>query len=139
MIVLDTNVISALMRAERERVVVGWLDGASVEPCWTTAITILEVASGLALLPDGRRRAELEREFGNVVEVDLQGRVLDFDRKAAEAAAELIATARRAGRALEIRDAQIAGIVTARRATLATRNTRDFAPLGVATVDPWTA
>ena len=89
------------------------------------------------ILADGRRRRQLEDAFDRLIEDDFEGRVLPFERTAAHEAASIAALRRRAGRPIEIRDAQIAGTVAARRATLATRNTRDFSDLGIALMDPW--
>jgi predicted nucleic acid-binding protein len=91
------------------------------------------------LLPRGRRRRGLERAFEKVVEEDLANRVLDFDSLAAVSAARLAADRQRAGRAVDLRDTLIAGIALARRATIATRNTRHFEGLDVPVVDPWNA
>lgn len=137
MILLDTNVLSALMRREPDRTVVAWLDDQPGESIWTTTITILEVRTGIELLEQGRRRRQLEQAFGELLTEDLGGRVQPFDQPAAEAAASIAAARQRAGRPVEIRDVQIAGIATARRATLATRNTRHFDAVGVNVVDPW--
>ncbi|MGO8849237.1 PIN domain-containing protein, partial [Mycobacterium sp.] len=107
------------------------------ESIWTTTITILEVRTGIELLEQGRRRRQLEQAFGELLTEDLGGRVQPFDQPAALAAASIAAARQRAGRPVEIRDVQIAGIATARRATLATRNTRHFDAVGVNVVDPW--
>jgi predicted nucleic acid-binding protein len=136
-IVLDTNVVSALMRREPDPVVVAWLDALPPESIWTTSITVFEVRLGLEILETGRRRRELEEAFAKALEEDLEGRVLIFDQTAAQAAGRIAAERRRAGRAVEIRDVQIAGIVTVRKATLATRNTRHFEGCGLVLVDPW--
>jgi toxin FitB len=135
-IVLDTNVLSALMRRNIDPIVVAWLDDQPAESVWTTAVTVFEIAFGLEILADGRRRRQLEDAFARLLEDDLEGRVLPFEQSAAQEAAS-IAARRQAGRPIEIRDAQIAGIVAARRGTLATRNTRHFDDLGIALVDPW--
>jgi toxin FitB len=140
-ILLDTNVISALMRRDPnpDAVVVRWLDTQPAESIWTTSITVFEVKTGLHLLPPGRRREDLERAFDALLADDLDGRIQSFDTAAAVAAGEIAAERQHAGRTLEIRDVQIAGIAVARRAQLATRNTRHFADLGVVLIDPWSA
>lgn len=138
MIVLDTNVVSALMRREPDPSVVAWLDGLPAESIWTTAVTVFEVRLGLEILVEGRRRRELEEAFAKALEEDFEGRVLPFDEAAAQAAGRIAAERRRAGRTVEVRDVQIAGIAKARKATLATRNTRHFEGCGLALVDPWT-
>lgn len=139
MIVLDTNVLSALMQKVPERPVVEWLDRQPAESIWITSITLFEGRLGLALLPNGRRRKTLEAAFEQLLVEDLEGRVLDFDRPAAEAAADLAAERQRTGRTVDIRDTQIAGIVLARRAKLATRNIKHFADLSVVVINPWEA
>lgn len=138
-IILDTNVLSALMRTAPEAAVVSWLDRQPAESVWITSITVFEARLGLALLPQSRRRRALEAAFAGLLEDDLENRVLDFDTAAANAAASLAAARQRAGRPADMRDTQIAGIALARHATLATRNVRHFADLKVPVVDPWTA
>ncbi|HTR71052.1 MAG TPA: type II toxin-antitoxin system VapC family toxin [Mycobacteriales bacterium] len=137
MIILDTNVLSALMRDRPDAAVITWLDKQPAESIWTTAITVLEVRTGLELLRASRRRTQLESAFDELLRDDLDGRVLAFDTAAANAAGVAVAAAQRRGKSAEIRDYQIAGIALARRATLATRNGRHFEPLGVTVVDPW--
>lgn len=138
MILLDTNVLSALMRREGEPAVVTWLDDQPAESVWTTAITVFEIRFGLEILARGRRRRRLEDAFAKALDEDFEGRVLPFDQTAAHAAAAIAAKQREAGRPVEIRDVQIAGIAAARKAALATRNTRHFADFGIPLVDPWT-
>ena len=137
MIILDTNVLSALMNKAPEAAVIGWLDRQAAESIWITSITLFEARLGLALLPDGKRRTALASAFARLLEEDLENRVLDFDAGAANQAAELAAQRQKAGRPIDLRDTQIAGIALARRATLATRNTRHFADLKVKVIDPW--
>jgi len=100
---------------------------------------MFEARLWLALLPSGRRRRALEAAFARLLEEDLQNRVLDFDSAAATEAASLAAERQKAGRPVDMRDTQIAGIALARRATLATRNLRHFQDLKVPVVDPWDA
>jgi predicted nucleic acid-binding protein len=138
-ILLDTNVLSALMQREPDKMAAAWLDKQPPESVWTTSITVFEVRMGLELLAPGRRRAHLEQQFDRLLADELDGRVQLFDRTAAEAAGTIAASRQRAGRTVEIRDVQIAGIAGARRATLATRNLRHFEGLGIRIVDPWQA
>lgn len=137
MIVLDTNVLSALMRQTPDAPVVAWLDRQPAESVWITSITLFEARLGLALLPKGRRRQTLEAAFARLLDDDLENRVLDFDSAAATEAALLAAQRQKTGRPVDMRDTQIAGIALARRATLATRNVRHFQYLNVPVVDPW--
>ena len=113
-----------------------WLDRQPPESVWITSITVFESRLGLALLPEGRRR-RLEAAFDQLLNEDLDNRVLAFDSAAATEAARLAAERQRAGRTVDVRDTQIAGITLARRATLATRNRRHFADLTVPVVSPW--
>jgi toxin FitB len=136
-IVLDTNVLSALMRTKPDALVVEWLDRQPADSIWVTSITVFEARFGLARLPKGKRRRSLERAFDRVVTEDLSSRVLSLDEMAAATAGQLAAERQRAGRVVDLRDTLIAGIAQARRATIATRNTRHFEGLDVAVVDPW--
>ena len=137
MIVLDTDVLSALMRRQPEAAVVRWLDAQPVQSIWLTSITVFECRMGLQLLPAGKRRASLEDSFERLLAEDLQHRVLPFDSEAAAQSATLGAVRQRAGRAVDMRDTQIAGICIARRATLATRNLRHFDDLSTPVISPW--
>src|SRR5271168_267531 len=121
MIVLDTNVLSALMQRETDPAVVAWLDQQPSESVWTTAVTVFEIRFGLEQLTPGRRRQQLEDAFGRVLDEDFQGRILAFDRDAAQQAASRAAERRAVGKPVDFRDIEIAGIVAVRRATLATR------------------
>lgn len=125
------------MRARPDKNVAAWLDRQPSESVWITVISVFEARFGLALLAAGRRRLELDRAFTRVVREDLDGRVLDFDAASAEQAATLAAERRKAGRPVDFRDTQIAGIALARRATIATRNTRHFEDLSLPVIDPW--
>ena len=107
------------MRRTPDPAVVSWLDDRPAESIWTTSITVFEVRTGLELLRPGRRRQQLERAFDELLAEELEGRVLSFDQAAALAAGGIAAKRQRAGRAVEIRDVQIAGIAAARKATVA--------------------
>jgi toxin FitB len=136
-IVIDTNVLSALMREVPDRPVVEWLDRQAAESIWITSISVFEARLGLALLPKGKRRQSLESAFSDLMVEDLEGRVLDFDQPAAEAAAQLAAGRQRKRQTIDMRDTQIAGIVIARRAELATRNVKHFSDLNINVINPW--
>lgn len=139
MILLDTNVISVLMRQEGNPDVVAWLNRQPSESMWTTSITVFEVRVGLEILESGRRRRFLETAFDKVLSEDFDDRVVPFDESAAQAAGRIAAARRKIGRSLEIRDVQIAGIAIARKAKLATRNVRHFEGLGLELINPWSA
>jgi toxin FitB len=137
MILLDTNVLSALMRRHApDPVVVDWLDNQPAESIWTTSITVFEIRTGIDLLERGRRR-QLNQMFTELLAEDLDGRIQSFDETAATAAGAIAADRQRAGQSVEIRDVQIAGIAASRRAVLATRNTRHFEGTGIELINPW--
>jgi predicted nucleic acid-binding protein len=138
-ILLDRNVISALMQREADPLVVAWLDSQPPESIWTTSITVFEVRFGMEILASGRRRRLLEEAFDKVLEEDFEGRVVPFDEAAAQSSGRIAAERRRLGRSVEIRDVQIAAIAVARRSAIATRNVRHFEGLGPALIDPWSA
>ena len=139
MVILDTNVVSALMQQAPNPMVMVWLDRQPELSVWTTSLTVFEIRNGIEMLPRSRRRASLESEFERVIDDDIQRRIVPFDTAAANAAAVLMAARQRAGCPGDMRDTMIAGIVIASHATLATHNTRHFADLSVPIVDPWQA
>jgi predicted nucleic acid-binding protein len=136
MIILDTNVLSALMHQSPEPAVVGWLDQQPRISIWTTSVTVLEIQYGLQIMPAGRRRSLLIKAFDALLE-KIEHRIAPFDFAAAQQAAGLMTARRRKGRTVDLRDTMIAGIALAHRATLATRNTQHFGDIAVAVVDPW--
>lgn len=136
MIILDTNVLSALMRQTTDRAVVEWLDGQPRASIWTSSITILEIRFGLEILPGGKRRSFLIQAFDSVLE-KIGQRVACFDEEAARQASELMAARHRKGRPGDLRDTIIAGIVLAHHATLATRNTSHFSDISAPLINPW--
>lgn len=139
MIVLDTNVISELMRREPDATVMAWIGEQPIAGVFTTTLTQAEIFYGLALLPEGRRRDDLLAAARPMFEVDLAGRVLSFDTDAAGVYPEIAAGRKLAGRPISQIDAQIAAIVRSRGARLATRNVADFADCGITVVNPWSA
>ena len=137
MIILDTNVLSALMRQTADKIVVAWLDQQPRTSIWTTSVTILEIQFGLQILPAGRRRSRLVEAFETVLVDEMGQRIAPFDAAAAQYAGELMASRHKKGRPVELRDTMIAGIVLACHATLATRNTPHFEDLSVPVINPW--
>ncbi len=138
MIILDTNVLSALMRQSADPIVIEWMDRQPRTSIWTTSVTVLEVRFGLQLMPSGKRRATLMEAFESVLE-KLAYRVAPFDVDAAVQAGDLMVSRHRKGRSVELRDTMIAGIALARHATLATRNTSHFQDASMPLVNPWIA
>lgn len=137
MIILDTNVISELLTAVPNRAVIDWLAQQRSTGVFTTAVTEAEIFYGLRLLPEGRRRRDLETAILPIFAEDLGGRVLPFDRDAADVYATIATTRRRAGRPISQFDAQIAAISISRGAMLATRNVADFEGIDLPVVNPW--
>jgi predicted nucleic acid-binding protein len=137
MIVLDTNVLSELMRRRPEARVVGWVDGQDASALAITAVTAAELLYGVARLASGARKTELAAAVEALVREDFAGRVLPFDGAAAEQYADLVAERDRCGRPISTADGQIAAICRCHDARLATRNVRDFSEVGVELVDPW--
>jgi predicted nucleic acid-binding protein len=137
MIVLDTNVVSALMLPGSNPAIVSWLDRQPASAIWITAVSLLEVRSGLFLLPDGRRKRGLLEQFDRLLSDVIANRILPFDRSAAETAASVSAKRVAVGRTIDGMDTLIAGIVVSRHATLATRNIKHFSDLGVPLINPW--
>lgn len=137
MIVLDSNVLSALMRPDHDAIVADWLDSQPRSSIWTTSVTVLELRSGIRLLPKGKRRDALNQGLNRLITDLLQRRILAFDLDAAEHAAEIYAVQHKTGRNPGIRDIQIAGIARSRNAGLATRNIRHFKDLNLRLIDPW--
>ena len=137
MIVLDTNVVSELMRSSPSGEVRGWLDSRRTRELFVSSVTEAEIRAGVAILPEGARRQDLagaaERMFGNL----FAGRILPFDSRAARAYAEISAVRRATGRPLSFADGQIAAIARARGMAVATRNISDFEATGIELVDPW--
>ncbi len=139
MILLDTNILSELMRPAPDPAVERWLAVQPDASMFISAITEAELRYGAALLPSGKRRSALTAEIDGMLEEDFDGRILPFDRLAAQAFAEIAADRRQAGRPISQADAQIAAIARSRGASLATRNVPDFDGCGVEVINPWSA
>jgi hypothetical protein len=136
MILLDTDVVSAIMRLEREPAVLAWLNRQERGTLHLTAISVFEVGSGIERLEVGRKRQALADAFRQALSA-LGGDVIPFDEMAARASSQLYGERWRRGTAIGMGDTQIAGIVLARNAILATRNTRHFADTNIPLINPW--
>lgn len=134
---LDTNVLSELLRAGPDRAVGAWVAAQPADSLCISAVTQAEVLLGAKLLPAGRRRDALERALVAMFEEEFSERILPFDSAAVPAYVDIVARRRAAGRPISQFDAQIAAIARHHRNTLATRNTGDFEGCGVSLVDPW--
>lgn len=137
MIVLDTNVVSELMRPSSSSIVLGWLDGQPRTSIWITSVNIFELRFGLQTMPSGKRQVAMNAWFEQWMVQVVQQRVLVYDEAAARMASGIAADRAKEGRPGELRDTMIAGIVLANHATLATRNVRHFEDIAKHVVNPW--
>lgn len=137
MIILDTNVLSELMRPEPSPAVLAWFARHDTSIFQTTAIMEAELRTGIAILPAGKRYEQLQHALDAVIFEDFAGRILPFDSQAARAYAEIFATRRAVGHQISEADCQIASIARVHGASIATRNVRDFEGCGIDIVNPW--
>ena len=137
MILLDTNVISELMKPRPEAKVEMWLAAQPRSEIFLSSVTEAELRYGLAILPAGQRRQQFEVALDAMLRQDFAGRIIPFDSAAAVTFATIAADRRRLGRPISQMDAQIAAIARSVGATLATRNVNDFQDCGISIVDPW--
>ena len=138
MILLDTNVISELMRAEPAQAVLDWFAKHDAADLFISAVTEAELRTGVAILPEGQRRDRLQMAINAMIDQDLQARILPFDGPAAKAYAEIAAQRRASGRPIAEADCQITAIARATNASVATRNVKDFDGCGLCLINPWT-
>jgi toxin FitB len=137
MIVLDSNVLSAVMFPAADAAAIRWLDKQPRASIWTTSVSIFEIRFGIETMPPGKRQAATAASFDHWLGEIIQERVATFDTLAAQCAAELAAERQKRGRPRELRDTMIAGIVLANHATLATRNVKHFEDIAKSVVNPW--
>ena len=137
MIILDTNVLSELLRPRPDGRVIAWFDAQPEEELFTTAITVQESFYGAELLPDSPRKSSLMSRLEQMYDEIFAGRILPFDDISARYTAVLLGHSRRNGVTIHQANAQIAGIVAQHGAALATRNTRDFERAHIRIADPW--
>ena len=137
-VILDTNVLSELMRSQPEQAVLEWFADRSGDVFYVSSITQAEIMLGIALLPAGKRREALATEAEAMFSQDFAGRCLPFDTSCAARYAAIVSCRRRAGQAISTEDAQIAAIAMTHGYPLATRNTKDFLHIeGLALYNPW--
>jgi predicted nucleic acid-binding protein len=137
MFVLDTNVLSAIISVRPSPEVAVWVSAQAIEQLFTAAVCQAEILSGLAVLPEGRRRSALETAARTMFHEDFAERILPFDAEAAESYADLFAIRRHAGRPAAAIDLMIAAIAQVHGASVVTRNIADFDGCGVPVVNPW--
>ena len=138
-VLLDTNVVSELIRKAPDSAVEAWAAGHALEELFFSAVGEAELRYGAAILPAGRRRESLVSDIERMLSDAFDDRVLPFDSRAARAYADIAALHRSAGRAVPPADCQIAAIARSRGMAVATRNVRDFDDIGIEIVNPWTA
>ena len=138
MIILDTNVISEIMKPHPDPTVMAWLEAQDPAQLATTTVCVAEITYGLARLDPGERRSRLETRFGQLLAEGLAGRIFGFDLSAAAHYGPLVANRQRLGRPIEGFDGLICAIALANNAQIATRNSNDFANSGVTIFNPWT-
>lgn len=136
MIVVDTNVVSELMRPEPAPVVVTWIRSRARRELYTTSITLAEIRYGIERLPEGRRKRLIQTTAEQVF-VSFEEQVLPFDATAAMHYAPIASAREQAGAPIDGFDAQIASICRTYQAALATRNLKDFEDTGIDIIDPW--
>jgi len=139
MFLLDTNILSGMMRIQPVPEVATWVAGQRSQLLFTTSISQAEILSGLAILPEGRRRRDLEAAAQSMFQEDFEGRVLSFDMAAAAAYADIFAARRRAGRPTATLDLMIASVARAQDASVITRDISGFEDCGLTVINPWDA
>ena len=137
MIILDTNVLSELMRTQPSPAVMAWMDAQSADGLFTSAITMAEILHGIARLPTSKRKENLHDMARAMFAEDFADRVLPFDAHAASRYAQWVANSEAKGKPVSLADAQIAAICQLHNASLATRNVKDFAHGKVSLINPW--
>jgi toxin FitB len=139
MFVLDTNILSAMMSTGVVPEVAEWIAGQPVGLLFTTSISQAEILSGIAIMPESRRRSDLEAAAGAMFLEDFEGRVLPFDMNAAVAYADIFAARRRAGRPTATVDLLIASVARSHHASVVTRDVSGFEGCGLKVINPWKA
>ena len=137
MVVLDTNVVSELMRQSPYPPVDAWAAGYAAEELYFSAVSEAELRYGAAIMPEGQRRDTLVSDIESMLLAAFDNRILPFDSEAASAFAEIVAARRRIGRPISQPDCQIAAIARSRGMAVATRNLCDFVGMGIELIDPW--
>lgn len=137
MILLDTNVVSEIMRRAVDPTVAAYIDALPIEEVYLPSIVVAEIRYGLRRLPDGRRRREAQDSFARFLDAGFAGRILPFDASCADGYATVRHSREVAGRPVTVQDALIGGMALAHRAVLATRNILDFDGYGLTVVNPW--
>jgi len=139
MILLDTNVVSEVMKTQPAEAVVAWLNGQDSERLFVSAVTIGEITYGLRILPDGKRRSGLRERFERFVVLAFDQRVLAYDESAARVYGELMGDRKELGLPMSVPDGQVAAIARLNHLAVATRNVLDFENCGIDVLNPFEA
>ena len=137
MILLDTHVVSEVMKVSPSASVLRWLDDQSSSAVYVSAVTVGEIEYGLRILPDGRRRLQLKERFEQFIALAFAQRVLGYEEAAARLYGEIMGLRKELGRPMSVPDGQIAAIARSHGLSIATRNTRDFEECGVDLLNPF--
>lgn len=137
MILLDTNIVSEVMRVAPEPAVLKWLNNSDASDLYISTITIGEISYGLQIMPEGQRREAVNERFEQFIDRGFSHRVLAFDEFAAFTYGEIMARRKRIGRPMSVPDGQIASIARVRSMAVATRNMLDFEETGIELINPW--
>ena len=137
LLILDTNVISELMKPEAEPAVLAWFTRHTQAQFATTAICQAEILGGLAMLPDGKRRRSMLAAAQEIWDIDLEQRVFTFDSPSAQAFADILRRRKKAARPIQFVDAAIAAICATHKAAIITRDTAGFESCGIKVINPW--
>jgi len=139
MFALDTNVVSEIVRPSPDAAVKGWLSAVSPSHLYFPAVVVAELLAGIELMPEGRRRAQLQQLIGEFIAGAGPNNIIEFGQAAAAHYARVVASRQRQGRSVKVIDAQIAASAAARGFPVVTRNVRDFDGCGVDIINPWLA
>lgn len=137
MILLDTNIVSEFMRATPDENVIAWLNAQQSSELFLSSITIAEIGYGLYVLPNGKRKKQLQNRFEQFIKNAFSYRILDFTEQAAQNYARVMGEKQQAGRPMSVPDGQIAAIALTNGFALATRNIKDFEDCGLELINPF--
>lgn len=137
MILIDTNIISEMMKPSPDANVLNWIDGQEVAKLFISTVTLAEISYGLNVLPSGKRRESLEFAFDSAILKAFTGRILPFDESAAHHYGKIMGYRKKLGKPLGVPDGQIAAIALVNNAVLATRNIKDFLRCGIKVINPF--
>lgn len=137
MILIDTNIISEMMKPVPDTIVMAWIDPQEIAQLFVSTITMAEISYGLNVLPEGHRRHDLEHAFNKAILEAFENRILTFDELAAYNYGKIMSYRKKLGQPMGVPDGQIAAIARTHNAIVATRNIRDFTNCGLQLINPF--